>query len=183
MNDTLSKTISKILQNGGEEVAKILSDLFGNNGDHIFGRDFEPDVFLDDLFRKYGNPDRGFDYPRIESKGGFGSSGGINVIPDNGIPGSCCSLCVSFATRGFSYSSRARIRTKKAFNEIMLLQSAYWFACMGMNKENLIFTPDWNQLAFESNYQPIIDNYCNYHGKKVFVVEVSKVGLILRYPY
>lgn len=183
MNDSIDKTISQVLQNGGEEIARILSDIFENRSEHLFGRDFEPDVFIDDLFRNYGGNNRDSEYPLLDPKNGYGSSGEINIIPDNGYRGSCYKICLSFAIKGFSYASRARIRTKKAFNEVMLLQSAYWFSCMGINIENLILTPDWNQLAFESNYQPIIDNYCNFHGKKVFVVEVSKVGLILRYPY
>jgi hypothetical protein len=143
------------------------------------GRDFEPDQVIDDLFGRLG----GYEIPG----NGTGTRSGyeINIIPSNKRPASCCRLCVSFATKGFSYPTRARIRTKKAFNfkEVMLMQSAYWFACLGINVENLILTPNWNQQAFESNYQPIIDNYCNIHSNKVFVVEVSKVGLILRYPY
>jgi hypothetical protein len=64
-----------------------------------------------------------------------------------------------------------------------LLLSAYWFACLKINEENLILTPDWNDEDFERNYKPIIDNYCNFNQKKVFIVEVSNGGLFLRYPY
>jgi hypothetical protein len=176
MEHSVERTAEQIYQKGGEEVARLLSDLFKSLGDNL-DRDFEPDQVIDDLFGRLG----GYEIP--ENGTGTRSGYGINIIPSNERPGSCCRLCVSFATKGFSYSSRARIRTKKAFNEVMLMQSAYWFACMGINVENLILTPNWNQQAFESNYQPIIDNYCNIYSKKVFVVEVSKVGLILRYPY
>jgi hypothetical protein len=182
MYDSVGKIAQKIHEEGGHDVANILLDLFKNPED-IFGRDFEPDIFIDELFRKNGGYESNIRDSDLGNHGVYGSAGGINIIPSNGIPGSCCSVCISFATKGFSYSSRARIKTKKAFNEVMLMQSAYWFGCMGINVENLILTPDWNQQAFESNYQPIIDNYCNVHGKKVFVVEVSKVGLILRFPY
>jgi hypothetical protein len=61
--------------------------------------------------------------------------------------------------------------------------AAYWFACFNINEENLILTPDWNEEEFDSNYKSIIDNYCNHHQKKVFIVEVSNGGLFLRYPY
>lgn len=176
MKHSVERTAEQIYQRGGEEIARLLSELFGSNEDFSEG-ELQPDQVMDDLFGKLGG------YDKSTNGSIIGPGAGINVIPSQGQPGSCCRVCVSFATKGFSYSSRARIRTKKAFNEVMLVQSAYWFCCLSVNVENLILTPDWNQQAFESNYQPIIDNYCNYHKKKVFVVEVAKVGLILRYPY
>lgn len=176
MRHSVKATADEIYQKGGEEIARLLSELFRLNEDSS-ERELQPDQIMDDLFGRLGGYDK--------SKNGttLGPVNAINIIPSNNQPGSCCRVCVSFATKGFSYSSRARIKTKKAFNEVMLLQSAYWFCCLNINVENLILTPDWNQQAFESNYQPIIDNYCTYHSKKVFVVEVAKVGLILRYPF
>jgi hypothetical protein len=172
MEHSVERIAEQIYQKGGEEAARLLSDLFKSLGDNL-SREFKPEQVIDDLLGKF----------RDYESSVISTNNEINIIPSNGRPGSCCRLCVTFATKGFTYSSRARIRTKKAFNEAMLMQSAHWIACMGINVETLILTPNWNQRDFESNYQPIIDSYCNIHSKKVFVVEVSKAGLKLKYPY
>lgn len=179
MHPTVQITADRIYDLGGHEIAAHLAKVFGEQ-DALFGRDFNPGVFLDDLWRRWGghellssSDDRGFG-------AGWGPGSDLNVIPSNGKPGVCSSVCITMAVSGFGAGKVGRY--SRSFQDVMMLLAAYWFECIHINQENLILTPDWNQSKFEAKYLPVLDAYCRFHGKKVFIAEVSKSGLILRYP-
>ena len=172
---------------GGLQSSVMLSTIFENSLQRIgfkskeFFDEYVQKNFPDELrreLRRGGNMDNG---------GGFGNNGSFNFIPSAGPNGSCSSCSLTIIADGFGRNSLfypIRYRTGRiSFVKAILLLSAYWFACLKINEENLILTPDWNDEDFERNYKPIIDNYCNFNQKKVFIVEVSNGGLFLRYPY
>lgn len=103
----------------------------------------------------------------------------INVIPSSGLGVSCCRLCVGVAANGFGAKSSA---FRLNFNQLALQLSAHWLHCHGINQETLILTPDWSQSAFDSRYTDLFAAYRQI-GKRAFIVEVARTGLILRWPY
>jgi hypothetical protein len=101
----------------------------------------------------------------------------INVIPSSGPGASCCRLCVGVTAHGFSAkSSSYRVN----FNQLAIQLSAHWLRCDGINEETLILTPDWNQSVFDSRYTDLFVAYRQI-GKRAFIVEVARTGLILRW--
>ena len=182
--ENVKKLITDI---GGLQSSEMLSTIFDNRLQRIgfsskeFFDEYVQKIFPEELrreLRRGGNMDNG---------GGFGNNGSFNFIPSFGPNGSCSSCSLTIIADGFGRNSLLhpiRYNTGRiSFVKAILLLSAYWFACLKINEENLILTPDWNDEDFERNYKPIIDNYCNFNQKKVFIVEVSNGGLFLRYPY
>ena len=182
------ENVKKIITDmGGFQSSEMLSTIFENSLKRI---GFKSNEFFDDYVQK-NFPDklrrelsRG---GNMDNGGGFGNNGSFNFIPSAGPNGSCSSCSLTIIADGFGRNSLfhpIRYNTGRiSFVKAILLLSAYWFACLKINEENLILTPDWNDEDFERNYKPIIDNYCNFNQKKVFIVEVSNGGLFLRYPY
>ena len=187
MRQNVENVKKLITDMGGLQSSEMLSTIFENSLQRI---GFKSNEFFDEYVQKYfpdklrrelrrgGNMDNG---------GGFGNNGSFNFIPSFGPNGSCSSCSLTIIADGFGRNSLLhpiRYNTGRiSFVKAILLLSAYWFACLKINEENLILTPDWNDEDFERNYKPIIDNYCNFNQKKVFIVEVSNGGLFLRYPY
>ena len=182
--ENVKKLITDI---GGLQSSEMLSTIFDNRLQRIgfsskeFFDEYVQKIFPEELrreLRRGGNMDIG---------GGFGNNGSFNFIPSFGPNGSCSSCSLTIIADGFGRNALFYpVRYNKGritFVKAILLLSAYWFACLKINEENLILTPDWNDEDFERNYKPIIDNYCNFNQKKVFIVEVSNGGLFLRYPY
>ena len=187
MRQNVENVKKLITDMGGLQSSEMLSTIFENSLQRI---GFNSKEFFDEYvqinfpaelrreLRRGGNMDNG---------GGFGNNGSFNFIPSAGPNGSCSSCSLTIIADGFGRNSLfhpIRYNTGRiSFVKAILLLSAYWFACLKINEENLILTPDWNDEDFERNYKPIIDNYCNFNQKKVFIVEVSNGGLFLRYPY
>ena len=187
MRQNVENVKKLITDMGGLQSSEMLSTIFDNRLQRIgfsskeFFDEYVQKIFPDELrreLRRGGNMDNG---------GGFGNNGSFNFIPSAGPNGSCSSCSLTIIADGFGRNSLfhpIRYNTGRiSFVKAILLLSAYWFACLKINEENLILTPDWNDEDFERNYKPIIDNYCNFNQKKVFIVEVSNGGLFLRYPY
>jgi hypothetical protein len=177
MKYTLNDIVQQIKGLGGSESAELL-DSFFRQFSESFNKDFDVDEILKSITSEYGE----FRNRNSETSWGNIGSGGYNVIPTVPNGGVCSTICLTIVREGFSRTSMS-FRNRIGFNKAMLLQAEYWFTCMHINKETLILTPDWSQVEFESRYQNLIESYCITHSKKVFIVEVSKVGLILRYPY
>jgi hypothetical protein len=187
MRQNVENVKKLITDMGGLQSSEMLSTIFENSLQRI---GFNSKEFFDEYvqinfpaelrreLRRGGNMDNG---------GGFGNNGSFNFIPSAGPNGSCSSCSLTIIADGFGRNSLfhpIRYNTGRiSFVKAILSLSAYWFACLKINEENLILTPDWNDEDFERNYKPIIDNYCNFNQKKVFIVEVSNGGLFLRYPY
>ena len=187
MRQNVENVKKLITDMGGLQSSEMLSTIFENSLQRI---GFNSKEFFDEYvqinfpaelrreLRRGGNMDNG---------GGFGNNGSFNFIPSFGPNGSCSSCSLTIIADGFGRNALFYpVRYNKGritFVKAILLLSAYWFACLKINEENLILTPDWNDEDFERNYKPIIDNYCNFNQKKVFIVEVSNGGLFLRYPY
>ena len=187
MRQNVENVKKLITDMGGLQSSEMLSTIFENSLQRIgfnskeFFDEYVQKIFPEELrreLRRGGNMDNG---------GGFGNNGSFNFIPSFGPNGSCSSCSLTIIADGFGRNSLLhpiRYNTGRiSFVKAILLLSAYWFACLKINEENLILTPDWNDEDFERNYKPIIDNYCNFNQKKVFIVEVSNGGLFLRYPY
>ena len=187
MRQNVENVKKLITDMGGLQSSEMLSTIFDNRLQRIgfsskeFFDEYVQKIFPEELrreLRRGGNMDNG---------GGFGNNGSFNFIPSAGPNGSCSSCSLTIIADGFGRNSLfhpIRYNTGRiSFVKAILLLSAYWFACLKINEENLILTPDWNDEDFERNYKPIIDNYCNFNQKKVFIVEVSNGGLFLRYPY
>ena len=174
---TLKDIVQQIKGLGGSESAELLDSLFRQFSES-FGKDFDVDEILKNITNDQGES-RSRD---SQTSWGNIGSGGYNVIPAQPNGGVCSTSCVSIVREGFSRNNMS-YRNRIGFNKAMFLLAEYWFTCMHINKETLILTPDWSQDEFESRYQNMIESYCRTHSKQVFIVEVSKVGLILRYPY
>jgi hypothetical protein len=177
MKYTLNDIIQQIKGLGGFESAQLLDSLFRQFSES-FGKDFDVDEVLKSITNEYGE----FRNRNSQTSWGNIGSGGYNIIPTEQNGGVCSTICLTIIREGFMRSAMS-LRSKIGINKAMLLLAEYWFTCMHINKETLILTPDWSQLEFESRYQNLVESYCVTHSKKVFLVEVSKVGLILRYPY
>ena len=175
---TLRDIVQQIKNLGGLESAELLDSLFRKFSES-FGKDFDVDEVLKNISNEYGE----FRIRDSQTSWGNIGSGGFNIIPAQPNGGVCSTLCLTIAGKGFMYRPSPPSRNMISFNKAMLLQSEYWFSCMHINKETLILTPDWAQNEFESHYEKLVESYCRTYAKKVFIVEVSKVGLILRFPY
>jgi hypothetical protein len=188
MNQSIKSVKQQIEEIGGYKSSEILSRIFEELNQEI-GREFNVEDFFEKLLERYSLTNETYlsrDVYRSTIWNGNGTNNGFNVIPSNNPNGICSSFCLTIAKEGFKFGliHPKRIKHQKInFLKAMLLLTEYWFACMNINDETLILTPDWNQDDFEMIYQGIIDNYSIFHKKKVFIVEISKVGPILRYPY
>lgn len=103
----------------------------------------------------------------------------FNLVPSD-IPGVCHNYCVGIASKSFD---EKRNGLNSGFKGLMLNLTAHWFACYSKNKTTLIFTNDWNAKKFKELYKDIIDNYTNFHNKKVYIIEIDPAGYFVRYPY
>jgi len=187
MRQNVENVKKLITDMGGLQSSEMLSTIFENSLQRI---GFKSNEFFDEYVQKYFPEELRRELRRgrnMDNGGGFGNNGSFNFIPSFGPNGSCSSCSLTIIADGFGRNSLLhpiRYNTGRiSFVKAILLLSAYWFACLKINEENLILTPDWNDEDFERNYKPIIDNYCNFNQKKVFIVEVSNGGLFLRYPY
>ena len=187
MRQNVENVKKLITDMGGLQSSEMLSTIFENSLQRI---GFNSKEFFDEYVQKNFPAELRRELSRggnMDNGGGFGNNGSFNFIPSAGPNGSCSSCSLTIIADGFGRNSLfhpIRYRTGRiSFVKAILLLSAYWFACLKINEENLILTPDWNDEDFERNYKPIIDNYCNFNQKKVFIVEVSNGGLFLRYPY
>ena len=187
MRQNVENVKKLITDMGGLQSSEMLSTIFENSLQRI---GFNSKEFFDEYVQKNFPAELRRELRRggnMDNGGGFGNNGSFNFIPSAGPNGSCSSCSLTIIADGFGRNSLfhpIRYNTGRiSFVKAILLLSAYWFACLKINEENLILTPDWNDEDFERNYKPIIDNYCNFNQKKVFIVEVSNGGLFLRYPY
>ena len=187
MRQNVENVKKLITDMGGLQSSEMLSTIFENSLQRI---GFNSKEFFDEYVQKNFPAELRRELRRggnMDNGGGFGNNSSFNFIPSAGPNGSCSSCSLTIIADGFGCNSLfhpIRYNTGRiSFVKAILLLSAYWFACLKINEENLILTPDWNDEDFERNYKPIIDNYCNFNQKKVFIVEVSNGGLFLRYPY
>ena len=176
MNRSLASVLETIKELGGEQSADLLAKIF--HEEFFYAREADLRKSLEDLWEGLSADNHG---------GLFSQTGGFNLIPAKNNNGTCSRLCMTIIPRGFRGGGRF-LRNGFQGNHIgfewaILLQSAYWFHCMHINQENIIITPDWDQEDFEERYEPVIRSYEQSHNKKIFVLEVAKRGLILRYPY
>jgi hypothetical protein len=190
MYQNLESVKKLILDKSGKQTSEMLSTIFDDKLRNL-GINLKPSEFLVEYSREFFPKEnrRELKHSRnMDDGGGFGNNNVFNFIPSAGPNGSCSSFCLTIVAAGFGrnslfHSSRFNNSRSLNFLQAILLLAAYWFACFNINEENLILTPDWNEEEFDNNYKSIIDNYCNHHQKKVFIVEVSNGGLFLRYPY
>lgn len=172
---------------GGVQTSQMLSEIFIELNQE-FGKDFNIERFFDDLWDRYNllNDRWSREVNAKPNWNGNGTNNGYNVIPAINPNGICASFCITIITRGFQGSGPSAISrryNRLNFSKAILLLCDYWFACLRINEENLLITPDWDQMTFENHYESVIESYTRNHNKKVFIIEVSKVGPILRYPY
>ena len=103
----------------------------------------------------------------------------FNVIPSSGVPGACCPVCLAVALGGFGSASSVR---RPNFNQLSLELAAHWMLCQATNAETLVLTPDWRETTFDTRFAGLFAAYRDT-GRQVFIVEVARTGLILRWPY
>ena len=172
MIHTLEKLIREIAEQGGERTIALLRELERELGNDVFERDPRPQEIIETIQRKSSD--------ELAMK--------HNLIPSHQY-GSCNQTCLILAKKGFASSITIDEPKKEwpeptpkgiSFNQAILQMVAYWFSCLRINSENLILVAGWDARAFKL-YKPLLDQYALGHGKKVFVVEVSEEGLILRH--
>ncbi len=187
MNQTVKAVQQHIAAHGGRQTSEMLSRIFDESNQE-FGKDLNIDKFFDDLWDRNNLSDERWSR-EVDAKpiwNGNGTNSGYNVIPAINPNGICASFCLTIISRGFRNNGPTPISrryNRLNFNRAISLLCDYWFACLRINEENLLITPDWDQMTFEKHSESIIESYTSNHNKKVFIVEVSKVGPILRYPY
>ena len=186
MNQNVQAVKQQIESKGGFQSSEMLTRIFSELNQE-FGKDFNEDDFFNDLWEKFNQSDERWTREvELNPKwDGSGINNGFNIIPSTNPNGLCAKFCLTMIPRGFRMgpSSVSRRTNRLSFSKAILFLCDYWFACLRINEENLLITPDWDQMTFENHYERVIESYTSNHNKKVFIVEVSKVGPILRYPY
>ena len=181
MTQKINATQQQIQAHGGFQSSEMLTRFFGELNQE-FGKDFNVDDFFNDLWEKFNQSDERWTREvELNPKwDGSGINNGFNIIPSTKSNGMCAEFCLTMIPRGFRMAPSSR---RLGFSKAILLLFDYWFACLKINQENLLITSDWDQVSFENHYENVIESYVSNHNKKVFIVEISKVGPILRYPY
>jgi hypothetical protein len=194
MNDYLKFSIDLIEKHGGIQTSQMLSRIF-NDSNQEFGNNFDSKVFFDELYKLHNpigeNQNQNVNLkPRWNSsgKGNWGNNS-FNFIPTINPNGGCSTFCLALISLGFDgkgsgnrHNNQKRIQ-ELSFDEAILSLCQYWFSCLKINEENLLITSNWNQDKFVSKFQNLIESYTLNHDKKVFIVELTQLGPILRYPY
>jgi hypothetical protein len=187
MNQNIQAVKQQIETHGGLLTSEMLSKILSDSNQEL-GNDFNIKQFFDDICKKNNLYDeRSSRDVNIKPNWNVnGTNNDYNVIPAINPNGICATFCLTIIPRGFRSIMPKPISpryNRLKFSKAILLLCEYWFACLRINQENLLITPDWDQSTFEDYYENIIESYASNHNKKVFIIEVSKVGLILRYPY
>lgn len=173
MINTIQNCIETIEARGGRRSADLLEKLTSR-----VGREFDRE--FDEVKSKKSLVDRIFDIIREEL---VDSKDHINAIPASDF-GPCADLCVTLAELGVTrnITENSRPIHKLSMGKAMLLQAAQWFHCQ--NEETLIFTRNWDDDVFDADFKGLLDAYKGAYPrayKKVFVIEISRSGFILRY--
>lgn len=173
MINTIQNCIETIEARDGRRSADLLEKLTSR-----VGREFDRE--FDEGKSKKSLVDRIFDIIREEL---VDCKGHINAIPASDF-GPCADLCVTLAELGVTRNITENTRPihKLSMGKAMLLQAAQWFHCQ--NEETLIFTRDWDDDVFDADFKGLLDAYKGAYPrayKKVFVIEISRSGFILRY--
>ena len=113
---------------------------------------------------------------QLDSNNGQGT---MNLFPSDKT-GACHSFCVAIAIKKFD---KPRKGLESGFKGLILEMAAYWFSCLNVNRNTLIFTTSWDNQSFEENYKNIIDQFTRVHNKNVYIIEVGPTGGFLRYPF
>jgi len=183
MINTIQNCIETIEARDGRRSADLLKKLTSRVG-REFDRDqperYREDREFDEGKSKKSLVDRIFDIIREEL---VDWKGQINAIPASDF-GPCADLCVTLAELGVTrnITENSRPIHKLSMGKAMLLQAAQWFHCQ--NEETLIFTRNWDDDVFDADFKGLLDAYKGAYPrayKKVFVIEISRSGFILRY--
>jgi hypothetical protein len=173
MINTIQNCIETIEVRGGRRSADLLKKLTSR-----VGREFDRE--FDEVKSKKSLVDRIFDIIREEL---VDWKDDINAIPASDF-GPCADLCVTLAEIGVTRNITENLRPihKLSMGKAMLLQAAQWFHCQ--NEETIIFTRNWDDDVFDDDFRGLLDAYKGAYPrayKKVFVIEISRAGFILRY--
>jgi hypothetical protein len=167
-----SFVLQEISRHGGAASARLLESLLRPffSREERYGDDFVPaDAGLDRLLDHVGR-----EVTNVAGADPF------NVIPSSGLPGACCPLCLAVALGGFGGTGSSGRRLN--VNQLSLELAAHWLRCQPVNQETLILTPDWSQRTFDQRFTRLFEAYRDT-GRRAFIVEVARTGLILRWPY
>jgi len=191
MNPIVKSLQQQLEAKGGIQSSEMLSSIFSENlfgqMDQEFGEDFDIKVFFEALWKKYIPSDE-LGRHRIEPMPNWNEEGtpaGFNIIPSGKNNSAVCStFCLTIINEGFRRTPLVPIHSSRRldFRKALLLLCDYWFSCLSVNQENLLLTPDWHPEVFNDYYKDLIESYTKHHGKKVFIVEISQSGPVLRYP-
>lgn len=189
MHESVDRVLRQIRELGGQLSAEALGSFFRQN-EKPFGEDFDPEIFFRDTLKRIIGEDRDREVDEDVSPRGarIAASGGFNVIPSPSGPGGCSQLCVTFVSEKLvprfmrRHEGFGRILPRSLSSALIML-SRYWFDCLHVNQETLILTSYWRSIEFEPDLKYLIEGYTTSHSKKVFIVEVTKSGPFLRYPY
>jgi len=180
MHSSVQNVLQQIESTGGIQTAEILAKIFSQLNPE-FGKAFDVDRFFVDVYDKFDSSlyrgMEGSELP-LEPKGND-IQRELNLIPSSEPNSLFATLCLAIIKGGCLGRPRPEITFSRAF----FLLCEYWFSCLKVNQENLLITPDWDPSMFEKHYESIIEKYIERQHKKVFIVEISKSGPILRYPY
>lgn len=185
MHESVERVQRQIAERGGVLSGEVIETLFSGEGMR-FSDNFWPWKCFDAIFKRvYGSSHELPKKSDIQS-GHASPSRGFNVIPTPPGDGQCSELCVVFASQGMQgrrgwHGTPERLDID--FSAATLLLAAHWFDCMGTNKETVILTSSWTQEDFDDIYEPLIKSYRSRTGGRVFIVEITKSGPFLRWPY
>ena len=180
---SIQKCIHTIEAHGGKKSADLLEKLISRVGrefDMDQSEKYREDREFDGVKSKKSLVDRIFDIIREQL---VDWKGDINAIPASGF-GPCADLCVTLAELGVTRNITENLRPihKLSMGKAMLLQAKQWFHCQ--NEETIIFTRNWDDDIFDADFRDLLDAYKGAYpraNKKVFVIEISRAGFILRY--
>lgn len=175
MNNAITNVYNQITEHGGPLSADLLVKLL-RASESLLGEDLSPDQMINKVFGG------------LEGEGAIPAYPNINLIPqrENAHFCPCQPLCVvnleARKTWSSGTSAKMPAKLRPRLNILMVLTASHWFRCMSINKETLMLCASWNEEEFEMESLGLLRSY-EAHGKKVFIVELTKNGPFLRYPY
>jgi hypothetical protein len=157
------KVILEELEFLNHEYPEIIPKIFGSvdtvNGKKFVKKDYEN--LIDQLNKNSSGPSSFNFYPSDKD-------------------GACHKFCFGVATKKFGHSlEKNRTGFKGLIKEII----GYWLTCGNINQTTIIHTLDWDEEAFEKDWEGILNKYKS-NGKEIKIYEIfEREGTSkLRYP-
>ena len=147
------KLILEELEYLNHEYPKIIYRIF-SSGDTIKGKKFvkkDYENLIDELNKNSDGPST-FNFYPSDKKGG------------------CHEFCFGVATKKFGHSHDLE-KNRTGFKGLIKEIIGYWLSCGNVNQTTIIHTLDWDEEAFEKDWEGIINKYKS-KGKEIKIYQI-----------